>query len=60
MATAIGLGIGVSFAPPMLPDIWAGTAPPPGYRWDYVYDDVTGAIVTDDATGTPVVGLVGI
>jgi hypothetical protein len=44
----------------MLPDIWAGTPPPAGYRWDYVYDDVTGAIVTDDATGTPVVGLVGI
>jgi hypothetical protein len=32
---------------------------PPGFHWDFVTDDLTGARVSDDVTGQPVVDLVG-
>lgn len=58
LTLGLGLGTGVSLAAQATADSWADGPPPPGFRWDFLYDDITGERVNDDVTGTPVVCLV--
>lgn len=40
---------------------WGDGPAPPGYRWEFVFDDMNGnAMVFDDLLGEPVVDLVEI
>lgn len=39
-------------------DPWADGPAPDGFHWEFVFDDATGTVVKDDATGEPHVALV--